>query len=80
MARMAHGERLSATKESVTYRFAENPRDKWDGVLVIPVAEPDTAHVEDMTDPPFAARAVFGKAFRHYEVHGDWPESVLYAS
>ena len=74
MGFMAYGRRVAETADEVRYAFGTSETDPEAGVLVIPVADPDSWFVDGREDRPLAARRVLGKALRLHQQAGEWPE------
>ena len=83
MAISAFGEKVRTDELTVAYRFSDNFKRGWDGVLVIPFGELGSWYVEgdedrSPEDRHPIARIVFGRAYRRHKQTGQWPERVSY--
>lgn len=79
MGAVAYGRRVREDRTSVSYTFGIEPGSP-DGVLVVPVADPDAWYVDGSDERPAAALRVLGKAVRTFRSTGGWPESVAFQS
>lgn len=79
MGAVAYGRKVHEDDARVSYTFAIEPT-RPEGVLVIPVADPDTWYVEGRDDKPKAALRILGKAVLTFRREGSWPDVVAYQS
>jgi hypothetical protein len=80
MGFMAYGRKVAETADEVRYAFGESEGDPEAGVLVIPVADPESWYVDGREGHPRAAQRVFGKAARLRRQAGEWPEWASFYS
>lgn len=79
MGAVAYGRKVREDDESVSYTFAIEPAAP-EGVLVIPVVDPDAWYVDGSDARPTAALRVLGKAVLTFRRSGSWPEVVAFQS
>lgn len=79
MGAVAYGRKVREDGASVSYTFGIEPASP-EGVLVIPVADPDAWYVEGGEARPVAALRVLGKAVRTFRSSGSWPDVVAFQS
>lgn len=77
MGAAAYGTRLGQDEVHVRYSFATDPAAP-EGVLVIPLADPEGTYAEGHDRLPPAASRVLGKAVRMHRQTGTWPERVAF--
>lgn len=74
------GDKVVETDREVRYRFGASETDPDAGVLVIPVADPGSWHVEGRIDRPLAAQRVWAKAVRSRRTADAWPDRASFLS
>lgn len=79
MGAQAWGVRLGLDDVEVRYSYAPE-LDPPQGVLVIPLADPDASYAEGRDALPHAAQRVLWKALRVHRQTGTWPERVAFQS
>lgn len=80
MGFIAYGRKVAQTRDEVRYAFGISEDDPDAGVLVIPVADPESWFVEGRDGQSMAARRVLGKAVRLWRTTGEWPERASFYS
>ncbi len=79
MGTTGYGRRVAEDGRTVRYAFGAGP-GKIDGILVIPVDDPDGWFVEGREDRPVVARNVLHKALRSRRRAGEWPRDASFFS
>ena len=79
MGTTGYGRRVAEDDRAVRYAFGAGP-DEIDGILVIPVDDPDGWYVEGREDRPVVARNVLHTALRWRRREGAWPRDASFFS
>ena len=79
MGQRAHGELIFVDDATARYTLAGNAQERL-GVLVIPVDDPWSWHLEDADGKPEAATFVVVKILRRFEQTGEWPALAYFQS
>lgn len=79
MGAVAYGRKVREDEASVSYTFGVEPVSP-EGVLIIPVTDPDAWYVDGSEARPAAAQRVLGKAVRTFRSSGRWPDAVAFQS
>lgn len=79
MGAMAYGRKVREDDASVSYTFSGETTEP-EGVLVIPLTDPETWYVEGRDHKPLTALRVLGKAAKLHRLSGSWPDTVIFQS
>ncbi|HYQ74681.1 hypothetical protein [Cellulomonas sp.] len=79
MGTTGYGRRVAEDGGVVRYAFGTGP-DAVDGILVIPLDDPDRWYVEGREDRPVLARNVLHAALRSRRREGAWPRDASFFS
>lgn len=79
MAAMGFGRLVGEDSQSIRYEFGPDPQSI-EGVLVIPLRDPEQWFVDGSSSKPVLARNVLQKALRLHRRDGAWPRSASFFS
>ncbi|VTR76660.1 hypothetical protein [Cellulomonas hominis] len=79
MATMGFGRLVGENSQTVRYEFGPNP-ESIEGILVIPLDDPDQWYVDGSDRKPVLARNVLHKALRLQRRDGAWPRNASFFS
>ena len=80
MAAQAFGLLLTVDEVAVRYDCGTREDDPLRGVVVIPIAEPESWYMEGRSDRPRFAKNIVGRALNLRERTGAWPKNASFQS